>query len=245
MKKVFILITVLIFLGNFADAQRWKRTRYEVLFGVALTNLQGDLGGANSDEIYMIDYDLFATRAALDLGLRYKATESVALKLNIIPGLFNGSDKYTTASGRAGRQNTTSTFLLETSVQGEISLIKERLSTRYTFRNMRDFRLKYVNTYLIFGVGGYYYNAKRTSEVYGNASYSGYKLSIPLGIGFKYGINRRFSLNLEYGARKTFDDYIDAYASSVAGNKNKDLYMFLRINISYKLRTSRSGLPRF
>ncbi|MBU0764725.1 MAG: hypothetical protein KJ607_07820, partial [Bacteroidetes bacterium] len=71
-----------------------------------------------------------------------------------------------------------------------------------------------------------------------------YQLAIPVGVGFKYGINRRLALGLEYGYRKTFSDYIDGI-SHPPYSKAKDVYMFLMVSVSRKLRTSRSGLPTF
>lgn len=35
------------------------------------------------------------------------------------------------------------------------------------------------------------------------------QLSIPLGLGFKFNVNKRFAMSFEYGIRKTFTDYID------------------------------------
>ena len=36
-----------------------------------------------------------------------------------------------------------------------------------------------------------------------------FQMCIPIGIGFKYTIDRQFGLGLELGIRKTFTDYID------------------------------------
>ncbi|MBU0764595.1 MAG: hypothetical protein KJ607_07155, partial [Bacteroidetes bacterium] len=141
MKKVTIyILLIIIILPEYSQGQRWKRTRYELIGGIGLSNLMGDLGGANSNAIYMIDYDLLATRFALDVGMRYKIKERFAVKLNLIAGMLNGSDYLTKASGRYNRYLKANTFIFENSLQAEYSLIGEKLSTRYTFRNMRDFR---------------------------------------------------------------------------------------------------------
>ena len=39
--------------------------------------------------------------------------------------------------------------------------------------------------------------------------YSRLQVSIPIGLGFKYGLSQRMSISFEYGLRKTFTDYID------------------------------------
>lgn len=40
-------------------------------------------------------------------------------------------------------------------------------------------------------------------------AYNGYSFSIPFGIGFKYSMNERLGLTLEWTMHKTFTDYID------------------------------------
>lgn len=237
----YLLILVLL-IPVLSQAQRWKRTRYEAVIGLGLSNMMGDLGGANKDAIYLIDYDLFATRFGLNLGIRYKIVERVAVRFNLLPALLSGSDSYTKGP-RMARGISANTFIFETSLQFEYSLIKERLSSRYTFRNMRDFKLRNVNTYLLAGVGGFYMKPKVTGDV--TAVAAPFQLAIPFGIGFKYGINRRYAINLEYGMRKTFTDGVDGIDRPYSGNKYKDLYSFLIISVSYKMRTTRSGLPRF
>jgi hypothetical protein len=42
-----------------------------------------------------------------------------------------------------------------------------------------------------------------------NKPYKLNQLSIPLGLGLKFNLNSRIALGIEYGARKTFTDYLD------------------------------------
>lgn len=42
-----------------------------------------------------------------------------------------------------------------------------------------------------------------------NRQYKVQQLSIPLGLGVKVNLSKRFALNFEYGMRKTFTDYLD------------------------------------
>lgn len=249
MKKIItISILLTLILPILSKGQRWKRHRYEIMPGIALSNLQGDLGGSNTDAIYMLDYDLLATRLALGIGLRYKIQENIAAKVNIIGGMLNGSDNYTKSPSREPRHISANVFLFELSAQGEYSVIKEKLSTRYTFRNMGDFKLRNVNTYLFAGIGGFYFRTKIKNEGSPNANINNAPLSfilaIPVGVGFKYGINKKYSLGVEFGYRKTFSDYIDKYHSEQF-SKAKDVYMFLMVNFVRKVAVSRSGLPTF
>ncbi len=105
--------------------------------------------------------------------------------------------------------------------------------------------------------------------------YSRLQLSIPLGFGLKYPLTQKISVGLEYGGRLTFTDYIDDVSTTyvdpeffddpveqyladpstygfelgeqdIRGNpKYNDYYMFMVINITYKLRTGRNGMPKF
>jgi hypothetical protein len=48
------------------------------------------------------------------------------------------------------------------------------------------------------------------------------QISIPLGVGFKVSLGRKFSMSAEYGIRKTFTDYID----DVGGTYADPAYLF-------------------
>ena len=154
-KIIFIIFFSLLLIPIITNAQRWKRTRYEVLGGVGPSLFFGDLGGANKDgKHFMSDIDLNAMRYHIMIGARYKIKEKMALKLNLIYGRIHGSDIYTESPERNRRNVTFSSGLFEPSLQFEYSVLKERLGTRYTFRNLKRFKLTYVNTYVFLGVGG-------------------------------------------------------------------------------------------
>ncbi len=42
-----------------------------------------------------------------------------------------------------------------------------------------------------------------------NSQYKSQQISLPVGIGVKINLSKRFALNAEYGIRKTFTDYLD------------------------------------
>jgi len=109
--------------------------------------------------------------------------------------------------------------------------------------------------------------------------YSRFQFAIPFGIGFKYGLDKVWAVGLEFGARRTFTDYIDDVSTTYYDNdklaesnplaaqmadpslgevegqtavnqqrgdpKDNDAYMFLLITLTYKLKTTRRGLPKF
>ena len=246
--KIIIYILLLLFISSLTQAQRWKRTRYEAHIGIGVSNLLSDLGGADQKGTHFVkDMELSQTRPVIYAGIRYKIKEKIAIKLNLNYAWFSASDKLTTYRNREDRGITTKTSMFEFSLQAEYSIIKEKLGSRYTFMNMNSFSLASVNTYLFAGFGGFYFNPKSTttntppSGTY--ESYNNIALAFPIGIGFKYGLNRNSALGLEYGLRYTTSDYIDNH-KDICSEAN-DAYMFLTLHYVYKLKTSRSGLPKF
>lgn len=245
--KIKILLFVLIFIIPFvSNAQRWKRTRYEVIGGIGPSSFFGDLGGGNKNGThFMGDLNLQATRYHLLLGVRYKLKEKMALKLNLIYGRISGSDSYTEAESRKSRNVTFSSGLFEPSIQYEYSILKEKFGARYTFTNLQDFKLGYINTYLFVGFGGVLFNPKVNwiSPSNKNEKFHHFNMVIPLGFGVKYAITQRTSLGLEFGQRYTSTDYLDGHSDKYS--KARDSYSFLDINITYKFHTALSGLPKF
>lgn len=245
--KLIILLILVSAIQTDLSAQRWKRTRYEVVMGTGPSFFMGEFGGSyRTGSHFLSDLDMQATRYNLMLGARYKIQEKFAVRMNFIYARVHGSDAYTTNEGRIPRGGSFSSPIFETSIQAEYSVLKERFGNRYTFMYMKKFKFTHVNTYLLFGAGGFYFNPTVTytgNNTNKEEPYSKFNASFPLGIGFKYGINRRYSLGIEIGQRYTTTDYIDGWSDR--SSKGRDAYGFLLVNLTYKLKTARSGLPKF
>lgn len=215
------------------DAQRWKRTRYEIVYGLGVSNFLGDLGGANKEGSHFIqDMELRTTRPTVYLGARYKIMERLAVKFNLIYGMVSGDDNFSESS-RTPRNLHFRSSIYELSNQYEYSIVREKLSSRYTFSNFRGFRDMSINTFVFVGFGGFYFNPKANyqgkwyalqplgTEGQGlegeGGKYSRIQLAIPMGIGFKYGINRKYSFGMEFGIRYTTTDYIDDVSTDYYG----------------------------
>ena len=228
-----------------ADAQRWKRYRHEGVIGIGITNLYGDMGGGAGDARHnTLDLDIEGTRAGVMLGWRYKMKELVAIKLDIIPAFLHSSDAYTTNNSRSQRGATAGTFIIEPSLQLEYSLIKERYGRRYTFRNISHFNMSHVNTYVFIGIGGLFYFPSTTAEKDSGVGKPGtFAAAFPMGIGFKYAINRVYTFGIEIGNRFTTTDYLDGFSDKFSAAN--DSYTFLLFSVSKRFRTTRKGLPRF
>jgi hypothetical protein len=107
----------------------------------------------------------------------------------------------------------------------EFYLSKERPGHVYNYKKLKGWRHIDIQTYGFLGVGGFYYNPKsiragvwhslrplRTEGQGikpGTKEYSKISICVPMGMGLKYAVNRRWNIGLEYGLRLTFTDYID------------------------------------
>ena len=251
MKRIFLLLIISFIVFSEADAQRWKRVRYEILYGIGVTTAMTDLGGGDGIGSFGFkDVDFSQTRPGAYGGVRYKFKERLAGKFLISFGWIAGSDGITTEESRKNRGVSFSGPLLETSVVGEFSLIKERLGSRYTFSNIRRFKMKYINTYIFAGIGMIAFwpsnsnpGVSSNSEKGQTETYSHVAAAFPLGIGFKYGINRKLGVHLEVGGRFTTTDYLEGHSDTYS--KSNDGYLTIMVGLHYKLKTARSGLPRF
>lgn len=232
MKKLIILVIILLFV-NQVDAQysnRWKRYRYEVVYGVGVTNFLGELGGADKEgSNFLRDFEFSMTRPAASLGLRYKILEKLSTKATLSYGVLRGDDKATQEPIRKNRNLNFYAHLVEFSGQFEYSIIREKVGHRYNLRRVRGLKGFKLNTYLFAGVAGFWFNpygkhpdndewialqplgteGQGMPGVGSREKYSRLQVAIPFGVGFKYGLNRVWSIGIEIGVRKTFTDYID------------------------------------
>lgn len=298
--RVLFIISIFVIFCDSAYSQassRWKRMRYEVFFGLGATNFLGELGGANRvGTNFVRDLEFSMTRPVGSLGIRYRITETLADKTMISYGLLHGDDKLTAEPFRNYRNLNFKSPVIEFSTQFEYSIIREKQGHRYNLRRVRGIKGFKTNTYFFLGVGGFYYNPKgkfgdswKALQPIGTEGqglvptrkkYSRLSVCIPYGIGFKYGLNRRWNIGLEFGIRKTFTDYVDDVSTTYFDNtiirdskgdvaayladpssgsnpgwtaayqqrgdaKDKDSYMFMLINLSVKLYTTRQGMPKF
>lgn len=236
MQKILLLILSLLLLSSFGGiAQRWKKVRYEFIYGVGACNFFGDLGGNNGKGKHnFIDLDLNTTRPALFAAMRYRITQRVATKLNLVYGNIKGDDKNSTST-RTGRNFGFKSMLFESSLNFEFSITKEKTGRRYSFTSAGKIRLDGVNTYVFAGVGGVYFNPKGQyidqkwyalqplgTEGQGlpgaKGKYSRVAGTFPLGFGMKYSYNRKVNFGMEFGYRLTTTDYLDDVSDSYYDN---------------------------
>jgi hypothetical protein len=255
-KRLLLLSTLIICLFSAGYSQKWKLTRYEVHFGIGTTNVFGDIGGTmDKNNLWGIkDIRINETGLSLYGGARYKIAIDQSIKFNLIYGMAKGSDA--NSKNGEGRGFSYSTTIFEPSVQYEYYFISEdrrnRPSNLYNRTGMLNNYTK-MGLYVFGGVGGVLFNPKLSYSIrqpsteypyYETTSgYGKFAIVLPIGIGFKYGIDRFWSLGFEFGRRIALTDYLDGFSSKFS--KSNDTYYFGMFHAIYKLETDRKGRPVF
>ncbi len=160
MKKInYLLIFLLIPL--FTTAQRWKKERFSIVVGLGTNSFMGDLGGGKKDAAHFLgirDIDMGSTRPTIQVALKYKILQELAVKPIFTYARLYGSDAL---SGNIGRQSRNLHFMsniLEFGAQVEYSFIKEKGIARYTFSSIKA--SKRISAYVLVGGGAFLYNPK-------------------------------------------------------------------------------------
>lgn len=221
-----ILLLILLALPVFAFAQRNKRYKWEMCFGIGASNFLGDLGGANQIGTNGLkDLEVITTKPALSVNARYRKGRYLGYKAGFSWGQVSGWDGYTTERYRNNRNLHFKSHIVEFSFMTEFFITKERSGHVYRYKNLKGWRNVDAQIYFLVGVGGFWFNPKANyngtwielqplgteGQGYkpGTRKYSKYSVCVPFGIGMKYALDRRWSLGMEIGMRKTFTDYID------------------------------------
>lgn len=206
--------------------KRWKAYRVEYDLGVGASNFLGELGGANQIGTHAFkDLEFSQTRLAVAAGLRYKITPGIALHPHLTYGKVAGDDKLTTEFFRNYRNLNFKSNIFEFNTTVEFSVIKEQYGHRYRLKGVRGMRNFEISMYGFIGAGVFHFNPKGEyggkwyalqplgTEGQGlvetRKKYKRLQFCVPLGVGFKYGIDRHWAVGLEFGLRYTFTDYID------------------------------------
>lgn len=190
----------------------------EVGFGLGTFNYTGDLARG---------YDFLNSRPAVTVFYRSNLSQVVSLRAGLTAGGVAASDERPIDAFADRRDASFSIFLMEASTVME-----------YHFMNWRnDKHIMRFTPYLfgglaIFGISG---EENKRSE------YSNVQGAIPFGLGMKYIINPKWYLSLEFGARKTFFDYLDNVSAGSNqlvknyqyGNPyDNDAYYFVGVSIT-------------
>ncbi|MBI3511328.1 MAG: hypothetical protein HY064_11745 [Bacteroidetes bacterium] len=221
-----VLFICLLALPLIGFAQRNKHYKWEAGVDLGASNFLGDLGGANQIGTHFVrDLELSLTRPSFGVHLRYRKSRYVGFRANFVYGKIYGDDNLTLERYRNNRNLNFKSNIFEFSGQVEFYFSKERPGHIYNYKKIHGWRHIDIQEYGFLGVGGFYFNPKgfdqgqwynlRDMRTEGEGlkpglpMYSNYSVCFPMGLGFKYAMNRRFSLGIEFGLRLTLTDYID------------------------------------
>lgn len=214
MSSKLILGILLTFTSSSLFAQR-----SEIGFGLGTFNYTGDLART---------YNFLNSKPAGTLFYRSNVSKVVSFRAAISAGKIGASDSKRPIDPFAQRRNASfNLFLMEASTVME-----------YHFLNWRDTKhILRFTPYLfgglaLFGISG---NSAKTTE------YSNVQGAIPFGVGIKYIVNPKWYVALEFGARKTFFDYLDNISIGDQSKKNyqygnpftNDAYYFLGVTVTH------------
>lgn len=232
---LLLLFTLLVVTTN---AQRRFKYRYEIVGGLGATNFLGELGGANQEGTNFVrDLEFSRTRPLIMAGLRYSTSKYTAVRANLSYGILSGNDNLTEERFRKNRNLHFRSPIIEFSAILEGYMVKEDVGHIYKIRNARSKKGKGFRYFGFVGIGAFYFNPKALYPVTntwvalqplgtegqgvpGKPKYSRVSMAIPVGVGLKYALDRKWSIGFEAGLRKTLTDYIDD-VSTVYADPNK------------------------
>lgn len=190
----------------------------EVGFGVGTFNYTGDLARS---------YDVLNSRPAVTVFYRSNLSKVISFRAALTGGNIGASDKRPIDAFAERRDAAFSLFLMEASTVME-----------YHFMNWRDDKhfMRYT-PYLFAGLGIFGLSGTQNKP----SQYSNVQGAIPFGLGIKYILNPKWYIGLEFGARKTFFDYLDNISAGSNqlvknyqyGNPyDNDVYYFFGLSIT-------------
>jgi hypothetical protein len=217
------------------------------MVGIGTTQFFGDVGGFTQGKniIGLKDISFLQTRFNFSAGLKYRILKDLNVRVNLAYGKLHASDKRGSNESR-GFEAKTSIF--EPSVIGEYYFIKSGLGESYLFSSGRgDYSgnlFSALDFYAFLGVGGVSYNVDRNAKLKARGLQNGgFAPVIPVGLGVALLLKSQYNLGIELGGRYAFSDYLDGYTSQQS--RSNDVYYFLNVTFTYKIRTNDNGLPAF
>ncbi len=243
-----LLIFLLLLGGSDVFAQSWRLRRYEGQLYLGSTTMHGDIGLANKSLLNNFN----GIRPSAGFIARYALTRDLGVSLDLSYMMYGGRDQEGSSHNRLYSFTTNAfqhTLRLEYYLLG--SNKRHTSSAIYNRRGMVNSFSK-VNLYMYLGIGGTLSKAvvhdlrNEGREPLNNPGYHPemqYAVVFPVGAGFKWAVNARWSLGTEIGYQFTFSDKLDGYAP--AASRYKDSYYILSLRVIYKLRNNRANRPVF
>lgn len=159
----------------------------EIGFGLGTFNYTGDLART---------YNVLNSKPGVTVFYRSNLSQIVSVRAGLTAGGIGASDRRQPIDAFAEQRDASfDIFLMEASAVAEYHFLNWRDE-----KHMRRFTPYLFGGLALFGISG---TQNKPSE------YSNVQGAIPFGLGIKYVINPKWYLAAEFGARKTFFDYLD------------------------------------
>lgn len=214
MKKI-IIASVLTAISFYSQAQNKQST--EIGFNLGSSNYLGDLQTENKT----YNWPGFST----GFFVRQNMNPFFAFKSFINYARISGNDAKTHVQGQLNRNLSFRSHIVEMGIVGEMNLLPH---DRRTEKYARHFN---ATPYLFGGLNFFHFNPKtyyngqwvelqplctegQNTSISNQSQYSLNQIALPFGMGFKFQVSKQLTFGIEFGARKTFTDYLD----DVSGN---------------------------
>lgn len=214
--------------SHFTKSDHWIHQKKEILFGVGVSNFLGDLGGLNrmGTHYLPLDIDWNTTRPSGHVGFRYRFASLWATKSMFQYAVLKGDDAWTNEPSRRNRNLSFRTHLFELSQTIEwIFFSNERFGARHKIYGLKGMRNKNTVAYLYSGISAFGFipqgpsdggwtnlrplNTEGQGLEGGGKQYKKIAVGIPMGIGYKIGLDALWRLSFELSYTQTFTDHLD------------------------------------
>lgn len=166
-------------------------------------------------------------RPGVHLLVRHNPNTTVSFKYSFTGGRIFADDSQMDDKFANTRNRLFNTSISELAAQME-----------YNFFDYRSEKTRRAwSPYLFGGVAVYKFNPLENDK----PTYKTFSASLPFGAGVKFVIIGQWNLGLEFGARKTFTDYLDDLGGPLNTSAkfqngipdNRDLYTYTSLSVSY------------
>jgi hypothetical protein len=246
-RSILVILIVLCILPASYGQQLWKMKRWEAVGGIGPSFFFGDIGGFTIGKNILGFKDMSFHQTMFDLNgsVKFRILRDLNVRLSLTYGMLHGTDVRGTNVDRAFAFTTS---IFEPAVIGEYCFIKNYAETSWLFMKRRQgffsTLIKSLDVYAFTGFGGVSYSVRGNDALVAHGmTKSGFSAVIPAGLGATMIYSPDFNFGLEIGGRYTFTDYLDGYTSQYS--KANDVYYFLNLTVTYKLKTGPHGWPSF
>ncbi len=208
MRKILVLLIFLIipFVG-------FSQYNWDLGIHAGAANCLTDVGSQGSSKDYSLrNIQYPETQFTVGGFARYKFSSLISGKLGLNWVRISGSDGRSGDRARRGRNVSFRNDLIELELTGQV-FFYDQPDLGHTYRYRNDFKM-----YAFVGIAAFYSDPKtyyqgewvrlRPLKTEGQ-SYSAIGVSVPLGVGLFFTLNKRHRIGWEFDARAAFTDYLD------------------------------------